>query len=185
MTPESDVSTPRGINLQHWIQDAAGAEAWAFATIVNMNPDIPFTITDCLNIVDTMAKGKAQALAATSPLARTWAHLFTAMDGADCSREALKRIKWMPAHSSTSAIGTAVSSDGTPITAVNWRANRLVDKLAKLAADELRVPKEILDYIDTAAETDSTWHSLAPSHMLPTTTNSPQCWQMEPRLTPS
>ena len=42
----------------------------------------------------------------------------------------------MPAHKSPAAIGIALKSNGGAITAVDWRANHLVDGLAKLAATE-------------------------------------------------
>ena len=46
----------------------------------------------------------------------------------------------MPAHKSASAIGTCIGSDGNFVTAIDWRANRLVDYFAKLAARVHCVP---------------------------------------------
>ena len=44
------------------------------------------------------------------------------------------RVVWMPAHRPQSSIGHAMKSNGHPINALDWRANRLVDALAKMAA---------------------------------------------------
>jgi len=46
----------------------------------------------------------------------------------------------MPAHKSASAIGTTIRSDGHFVTALDWRANRLVDCLARIAASQDGVP---------------------------------------------
>jgi len=47
---------------------------------------------------------------------------------------------WVPAHRSRQAVGHALRSDGLPLTLENWRANRLVDYLAKAAAGRYRLP---------------------------------------------
>ena len=41
-------------------------------------------------------------------------------------------LTWMPAHISKGAIGTRKKSNHREVTAVDYRANRLVDLLAKL-----------------------------------------------------
>ena len=43
-------------------------------------------------------------------------------------------LVWMPSHSTPATIGNARKSDHREITAVDWRANRLADALAKAAA---------------------------------------------------
>eukprot|EP00973_Karenia_brevis_P077989 10833860-Karenia_brevis.AAC.1 len=58
----------------------------------------------------------------------------------------------MPAHTSVTAIGTVRDSVGRPIDAVDWRANRLADVLAKFAANAGRVPTHVIEFLDTAAE---------------------------------
>ena len=40
----------------------------------------------------------------------------------------------MPAHQTPASIGNVLKSTGAPITAIDWRANHLVDGLAKIAA---------------------------------------------------
>ncbi len=139
-------------NPPEWIQDAAGAEAWAFATVLGLNPDVPYTTTDCMNILTMMQKGRSAATEAKSPLARTWARAYQALECNLCTPEQIDRIRWMPAHCSMVAIGVAKASDGAPISPVDWRANRLVDKLAKLAASRYRVPAAVTRLLSTAAE---------------------------------
>ena len=56
---------------------------------------------------------------------------------------AASRTTWMPAHGGVHTIGVARDSRGKPITAVMWRANRLVDFLAKSAAAGQRLPPQI------------------------------------------
>ena len=51
----------------------------------------------------------------------------------------------MPAHGAVHTIGGARDSRGQPITPVMWRANRLVDLLAKSAAAAQRVPTYAMD----------------------------------------
>ena len=46
----------------------------------------------------------------------------------------LQCLRWMPAHTAEGSIGRVTTSDGTMLTALEWRANRLVDALAKSAA---------------------------------------------------
>ena len=43
---------------------------------------------------------------------------------------------WMPAHTSTSSVGEVKLSNGERLSMVDWRANRLVDALAKMSASE-------------------------------------------------
>ena len=56
----------------------------------------------------------------------------------------------MPAHQASSAIGSALKSTGTPITAIDWRANHLVDGLAKLAATEGATSSEEAELVKSA-----------------------------------
>ena len=57
----------------------------------------------------------------------------------------------MPAHGAVHTIGNVLKSYGCPITAIDWRANRLVDALAKAAARETRVHPAAMKLASTAA----------------------------------
>ena len=56
----------------------------------------------------------------------------------------------MPAHGSASSIGRAPDSNGNLVTAVMWRANRLVDLLAKAAAGEFQLKPFVLSQLAAA-----------------------------------
>jgi hypothetical protein len=132
-----------------WVKDAAGAEAWAFAFIVRLGPAVPRTITDCLNVVSAILGGRCRATAAKSPLARIWASAFDVMDDIGVRGD---EVTWMPSHGGQGSIGTAATSDGSRLTAVEWRANRLVDLLAKSAARPSRLTAKTRRLIAVAAE---------------------------------
>ena len=46
----------------------------------------------------------------------------------------------MPSHCSLATVGTRVMSNGEFVGALDWRANRLVDHLARIAAELVTVP---------------------------------------------
>ena len=60
------------------------------------------------------------------------------------------KVVWMPAHKSHKAVGVATLSNGQVLTTVDWRANRLVDCLAKAAAKSLAAPKTVSSYLCSA-----------------------------------
>ena len=115
-----------------WIQDASGAEAWAFFFVMREALEVPRATKDCMHILVTLEAGVAAATRASKQLARLWSVTASALD--DTFELAASRTTWMPAHGAAHTIGVARDSRGQPITAVMWRANRLVDFLAKSAA---------------------------------------------------
>jgi hypothetical protein len=133
-----------------WVKDASGAEAWALAVVLRMCPALPDTTTDCLNLVRGLESGRAAVTDAASPLARIWADIFRSLDDECCQQRTITNLRWMPAHGAQHSIGVATKSDGVAISPLDWRANRLVDALAKLAAQESKVPKEALELADSA-----------------------------------
>ena len=56
----------------------------------------------------------------------------------------------MPAHQTCAAIGVRVLSNGDKLSAIDWRANRLVDALAKQAAALRRAPIAITRLLGSA-----------------------------------
>jgi hypothetical protein len=125
----------------NWIHDAAGAEVWAFYKVASLNAFLPHTTTDCLGIVDTLASGVRAAVGEKKVLARLWGLIACCLNG-DFGHAA-SMVVWMPAHGSKLSIGKAIKSDLTPVTSLEWRANRLVDGLAKAAAGANRVERRI------------------------------------------
>ena len=57
----------------------------------------------------------------------------------------------MPAHGARHTIGNAVKSDSSRVTATEWRANRLVDAVAKSAAAATRVEQRVMKSTEGAA----------------------------------
>ena len=56
----------------------------------------------------------------------------------------------MPAHSSPAAVGEAKLSNGSRLTHIDWRANRLADALAKRAASDGAPPTAVLRLLKSA-----------------------------------
>jgi len=135
-----------------WIRTAAAAEAWALYTVLRSSPTFPAIVTDCLGLVDTLSRGPARAVGAARPLARLWSMIFLALDWQVPAKEQLDRFIWMPAHGGVGTIGSALKSNGVPVSPTDWRANRLVDILAKAAAAKDRTPVEVQRLMRTALE---------------------------------
>ena len=104
------------------------AATWAVLTVLTLCPCTPQIVTDCLGILDAAKKGTHAASAASFANARLWRMIARRFDG-DVSKLG-QHLVWMPAHQGQSAIGTRVKSNGRLMTSVDFRANRLVDKLA-------------------------------------------------------
>ena len=58
----------------------------------------------------------------------------------------------MPAHGAIHTIGNVTKSNGAAITSIDWRANRLVDALAKLAAACHQVPDSATRLLEAGAK---------------------------------
>ena len=117
-----------------WVVDAAGAEAWALATTLQMCPSPPYIITDCLGVVKGAEMDPRRLLSNTSKLARTWQHIISATDGCLADLPKNGRLVWMPAHTAEKKVGEVKKSNCKVMTWVDRKANNLADHLAKLAA---------------------------------------------------
>jgi hypothetical protein len=133
-----------------WCNTAAAAEAWALSMALRLCPFPPPMKTDCLALLRTAEGGLASATASSRPLARIWSHIGNAMDGNISSLVVDGLLVWMPAHQTTAAIGTRVLSNGERLSAIDWRANRLVDALAKQAAAQRQAPQAITRLLASA-----------------------------------
>ena len=148
-TDGSLIAAGRGIP-HPWITDAAGAELWAFYMVTHLTAFFPQVVTDCYGILQGLRDGPAACVCPKRKLARTWRMIAEKLDGD--FRSAVERTTWIPAHTPAEAIGRATDSSGVPITALMWRANRLVDHLAKAAAGQHRLPGWLLATIGHAKE---------------------------------
>ena len=133
-----------------WCDSASAAEAWALCTVLRLSPGHPRIITDCLGLVHTAANGTAAATTSKKHLARVWRHIAGTLDGRLEQLVSSNRLIWMPAHKSATAIGQACKSNASPVTARDWRSNRLVDGLAKLAANDGAAPQASVQLVQSA-----------------------------------
>jgi hypothetical protein len=124
----------------NWIRDASGSEAWALFIAIRTCNYFPIVVTDCYNLLTFYEAGLASSGASHRPLARLWNMIFPLCDEYAPSRVINKLLVWMPSHTSVRAIGQFFRSDGLRVSAIDWRANRLADCLARLAASIYAVP---------------------------------------------
>jgi hypothetical protein len=133
-----------------WCATAASAEAWALQLVISLNVSVPMMRTDCLSLITTAQAGAERATGAGRILARIWLLIANRLDGnLDCLADH-KMLVWQPAHLTLAALGVARLSDGTKLTPVDWRANRLVDQLAKMSAQWGVDSKHVTAFLDKA-----------------------------------
>ena len=122
-----------------WVKTAGAAEAWALVLTLRENPYPPRILTDCMGLLTATHAGPAVATKSSKVDARIW-KLIDAITS-DNFVQLSKALVWMPAHTTSSAAGTRVKSDGKLLSTTEWRANDLADKLAKkgAASSPLRV----------------------------------------------
>ena len=126
-----------------WCNSASAAEAWALHTVVQMCPFAPRVVTDCLGLVHTAQRGLHAAAAPSMQLARIWRQIASCLDGSLAQLTAGENLVWMPAHQGIGRVGHAEKSNGKLLTAIEWRSNRLVDHMAKLAAADGQTPEHV------------------------------------------
>ena len=132
--------------------DASGAEAWALSIVIRTCNFFPRVITDCLNLLSFHQAGQIVSGASHKPLARLWNMIFPLCLSYASELVVNKLLTWMPAHKSASSIGQQLKSDGNCVTAIDWRANRLVDCLARLAARCCAVPDAAVNIFNEARQ---------------------------------
>jgi len=106
--------------------------------------------TDCLSLLRVSEGGTRKAVDASKQLARIWILIAGALDDDVSALTKADLLVWMPAHQSLRAVGEAKLSNGVRLTAADWRANRLVDALAKNAAKEVQAPRQLLALMASA-----------------------------------
>ena len=133
-----------------WCDSASAAEAWALCVVLQVSLVPPKVVTDCLGLVHTAGKGTRAACTSKMHLARVWGHIANQLEGSIEKLVGDKMLVWMPAHQTASCVGNRTKSDGTLITSLEWRANRLVDGLAKLAASDGATPASTATLLGSA-----------------------------------
>jgi hypothetical protein len=111
---------------------------------------VPSMRTDCLALIATAAAGVERATNPRKQLARIWSLVAKILDGNLQQLANHCMLVWMPAHNSPAAIGEVKMSNGARLTHVDWRANRLADGLAKLAAADGAPPTALLRLLRSA-----------------------------------
>ena len=135
----------------HWCRTAAAAaEAWAIHIVLSFTIDIPQIRTDCQSLLATATSGTQQATDASRPLARIWKHIADRLDGSVSILTTSGKLVWMPAHQTFHMIGQKRLSNGAKLTSVDWRSNRLVDLLAKIAAPRGTDAVEAIKFLESA-----------------------------------
>jgi hypothetical protein len=135
----------------HWCGTAAAAEAWALYSVIAQSPFLPAMRTDCLTLIATAALGVQKATEPRRQLARVWQLIATALEGQLEQLADHRMLVWLPAHMSHRSVGEAKRSDGHRLSHIDWRANRLADALAKLAAAANQPSKAVLSLLFSAA----------------------------------
>ena len=117
-----------------WITTVPGAEAWALYAALRHSITAGGVVTDCMGVEIAAQRALSGVVSSRSPLARVWAALRCILDDTGIP------VTWMPAYLSLAASASRVRSDGGLVTPRDWRANRLVDALAKQGARLHQVP---------------------------------------------
>ena len=118
----------------HWFTTAASAKAWALRTVLSLTPFPPTMRTDCLALLSTASGGDHMATDPRKKLARVWNQMVEILGTGLQQLAESDTLVWLPAHQSIASVGERKLSNGTRLTMLDWRANRLVDILAKHAA---------------------------------------------------
>ena len=142
-----------------WCNTAAAAEAWALYITLSLNMFPPQMRTDCYALLTTAEGGIASATMASRPLARVWSLIGKAADNRIEALVQERLLVWIPAHTTAAAIVRAKLSNNKLMTVVDWRANRLVDALAKACANDVLPMAMITDLVNSGGE--ATKHAAA------------------------
>ena len=118
------------------ITTAAAAELWAIDFVLGINPTPPKIKTDCMSIIAAARTGTKMVTDASRPLARLWRSIEDSLDGDIGVLVRDGHLNWIPAHLSLRAVGERRLPNGDRLSMVDWRANRLVDILAKMGSKQ-------------------------------------------------
>ena len=119
-----------------WAPGIHGAELWGLLMASRIADPWAVIKVDCLSVQQGAQRGQNWASAPDRKLARAWAPLAAALE------DNAERVVWMPAHCTESHIGLKRLSNGEFLTAIDHKANGLVDKLAKEAARADRLSEQ-------------------------------------------
>ena len=115
-----------------FVTDSGGAETWGLNTAVSEAMVTSAVNIDSLGLFGLANAGTCPATAASSRNANCWTLICNRLDG-DLG-ELADKLVWIPAHQTAAVIRNRHLSVAKRIAAMDWRANRLVDKLAQREA---------------------------------------------------
>ena len=122
------------------------AEAHFLAFAMTYTWHKPRAIIDCHSLLESArSQPVAKLTGPNSPLASVWASIAAACDGDLATWAASGQLIWMPAHKSADGLADLRKSDGTPVTYMEWRANRLADAIAKFGARSALVDPDLME----------------------------------------
>ena len=136
-----------------FVNDSGMAETWAVWMTIQLCPRQPRIVTDCKGVLDMARAGTAVATAGSSANARIWNLIAQALD--QNVTKLADTLVWMPAHQGTGAIGSRYKSNGTRLSCIDFRANRLVDKLALYSTtqtEQARESEKLVNQVKGAAK---------------------------------
>jgi len=96
--------------------------------------------TDCLSIITSAAAGSIAVTAHGKMLARIWNTIAACVETDVANLVAQGIWQWIPAHLPITAVGQRTQHNANRLSMVDWRANRLVDALAKNGAATVAHP---------------------------------------------
>ena len=104
-------------------------------------------VTDCKGLPDSLQQPTASRTGSRAALARIWNDIHRVLDQ---DVEALiRRLRWMPAHLTQRRVADEppLDSQGSPVTWLMWRANRVADHLVRRAALATALPAHLIGQI--------------------------------------
>ena len=103
-------------------------------------------------LLSTALAGNSRATSPSKVLGRIWCDIAHILDEDVSSLVLSGKLVWLPAHCARTNVGQSKLSNGQRMTAIDWRANRLVDQLAKNAAAFNALTKPAADMINSTAK---------------------------------
>ena len=148
---DGDLLAYAEVALPPSVRSSGAAEAWALYLAIVHGLSRQAIITDCRSLLDAASGGITRATAASRPLAALWRRIGAAVDEPVQQLVKGEWLVWMPSHVARARLGVVLRSDGQPVTELDWRANRLVDALARRRAFAEAAPRADVHRLELAA----------------------------------
>ena len=113
-----------------------GAELWALKPLTF----VPFSVViyvDCKAVVDGVRSGQQWIYSSKRRCHQHWVSIYHALDAGDLA----EKVVWVPADICEARIGEVLCGN---ITRDMWLGNKLVDELAKLGAQSIKAPQDVV-----------------------------------------